>query len=147
MKHMIDTTYLDRCIRTLERAFANLQKSPKEDIDYDMYRSACVKEFEIILEMSAKLLRKVLKPYFHTTRAVDELTWKDVFRHVVLRSMLTGEEAERWFEYRDARNATAHDYGANLAEETLFLIPAFLKDAANLAAMIQSQNPEADAPA
>lgn len=46
----IDTTYLLRCIRTLEKAYGLLLKANVDEIDYDMYRSASVKEFEIILE-------------------------------------------------------------------------------------------------
>lgn len=105
-----------------------------------MYRSACVKEFEIILEQSGKLLRKVLKPYFHSSREVDKLVFKDVFRQGVRRSMFTAETCERWLEYRDNRNNTAHDYGVNFAEETLTLLPQFIADAAALAQIIKQKS-------
>jgi hypothetical protein len=129
----IDTTYYERCISTLEKAHSLLLKSNPENIDFDMYRSACVKEFEIILEQSGKLLRKLLKPYFHSSKAVDELVFKDVFRHAVLRNIITAETCERWLQYRDNRNNTAHDYGVNFAEETLVLLPQFIADASALA--------------
>ncbi len=48
----IDTEYYQRCISTLEKAHGLLLLANPELIDYDMYRSACVKEFEIILEQS-----------------------------------------------------------------------------------------------
>lgn len=54
----IETSYYERCIDTLERAHELLLKANSENIEYDMYRSACIKEFEIILEQSGKLLRK-----------------------------------------------------------------------------------------
>jgi hypothetical protein len=82
----IETAYYDRCIDTLEKAYGLLLKADRELIDYDMYRSACIKEFEIILEQSGKLLRKALKPYFHSSKAVDKLYFNDVFRQAVLRS-------------------------------------------------------------
>lgn len=47
----IDTAYFERCIATLEKALMLLRKTDPVNIDYDMYRSACVKEFEIILEV------------------------------------------------------------------------------------------------
>lgn len=72
----IDTRYLERCIATLNKAYSLLMNADPEHIDYEMYRSACIKEFELILEQSGKLLRKVLKPYFHTDRTVDQLTFK-----------------------------------------------------------------------
>ncbi len=136
----IDTAYYERCIQTLEKAHALLLQANPENIDYDMYRSACVKEFEIILEQSGKLLRKVLKPYFHSSREVDKLVFKDIFRQAVLRSLITAETCERWLEYRDNRNNTAHDYGVNFAEETLILLPQFIVDAAALAQTIKQQN-------
>lgn len=136
----IDTTYYERCIGTLEKAYGLLLKANPENIDYDMYRSACVKEFEIILEQSGKLLRKVLKPYFHSSQAVDKLYFKDVFRQAVVRSIISPELCERFLEYRENRNNTAHDYGVNFAEETLVLLPNFIVDAKLLAEAINQQN-------
>ena len=136
----IDTTFYERCIQTLEKAHGLLLKTDPETIEYDMYRSACVKEFEIILEQSGKLLRKVLKPYFHSPKEVDKLYFKDVFRHAVLRSLINEEECERWLQYRDNRNNTAHDYGVNFAEETLILLHQFIADAFSLAAVIKNHN-------
>ncbi|HLF63833.1 MAG TPA: nucleotidyltransferase substrate binding protein [Saprospiraceae bacterium] len=136
----IDTTYYERCIATLKKAHALLHSANPENIDYDMYRSACIKEFEIILEQSGKLLRKVLKPYFHSSKAADQLVFKDVFRHAVLRNFMTDEACERWLQYRDNRNSTAHDYGVNFAAETLVLLPQFIVDATDLAAILKQQN-------
>lgn len=136
----IDTTYYERCISTLEKAHGLLLKENPENIDYDMYRSACVKEFEIILEQSGKLLRKVLKPYYHSAKAVDKLYFKDVFRQAVARSIITIETCERFLEYRENRNNTAHDYGVNFAEETLVLLPDIIADSKLLAAAINQQN-------
>ncbi len=133
----IDTTYLERCIATLDKAYGLLQKTNTEEIDYDMFRSACVKEYEIIIEQCGKLLRKTLKPYFHSSKAVDQLYFKQVFKECVLRSIITPELCERFLEYRDNRNNTAHDYGVNFAEETLVLLPMFIKDAQLIAQSIK----------
>jgi nucleotidyltransferase substrate binding protein (TIGR01987 family) len=136
----IDTAYLERCITTLDKALALLKKSDPANIDHDLYRSACVKEFELILEQSGKLMRKALKPFFHSSAAADRLTFKDVFRNAVLRNVISDEECERWLKYRDNRNNTAHDYGEDFAEETLILLPQFITDASALAAAIQKLN-------
>lgn len=128
----IDTYFLNRCIQTLDQAFHLLQKSDPESLDYDMYRSATIKEFEIILEQSGKLLKKCLKPYFHSSKAVDKLAFKAIFRHAAQHDLLTIEEAERWLIYRDNRNSTAHDYGLWLAEKTLPLMAQFIVDAKSL---------------
>ncbi len=136
----IDTTYLERCVAALAQAHALLTNAKPDSIDYDMYRSACIKEFEIILEQSGKLLRKALKPYFHTPKEADRLTFKNVFRNAVLRDLISDEQCERWLEYRDNRNNTAHDYGVNFANETLVFLPQFIIDAGELADIIKNQN-------
>ena len=51
----LNTDYLARCIATLDRAFQQLQTLSAENDLYDIYRAACVKEFEIILEQTGKL--------------------------------------------------------------------------------------------
>jgi len=134
----IDTTYLKRCIMALDGAYHSLEKYSVEDIEYDIYRSATIKEFEIILELSGKLLKKSLKPYFHTSKAVDKLYFKDIFREAGLHSLLNIDEVQRWLEYRDNRNYTSHDYGVDLANETLVLIEQFIVDATKLAEVIET---------
>ena len=136
----LDTNYYNRCVQTLEMGYSLLMKADSANIDFDMYRSACIKEFEIILEQSGKLLRKMLKPYFHSSKSVDQLVFKDVFRQAVLRTIISDEECERWLQYRDNRNNTAHDYRVNFAEETLLILPQFIIDAKSLASAIQSLN-------
>ncbi|MEO5501675.1 MAG: nucleotidyltransferase substrate binding protein, partial [Ginsengibacter sp.] len=83
------------------------------------------------------LLRKILKPYFHSSKEADKLNFKEVFRHAVLRSILKEETCERWMIYRDNRNHTAHDYGVNFAQETLSLLPAFIRDASDLSVILK----------
>jgi hypothetical protein len=136
----IDTTYLERCISTLEKSYSLLLKANPSEIEYDMYRSASVKEFEIILEQCGKLLRKCLKPYYHSSQAVDQLFFKEIFRQCVLRNIISIEICENFLRYRDNRNSTAHDYGVSFAEETLLLLPSFIKDAHSIVGAIKIQN-------
>ena len=79
----IDTSFLERCILTLDCALQRLQASQSDSVDYELYRSACVTEFEIILEQSAKLLKKAIKPFFHTSKEVDKLMFKDICNYSV----------------------------------------------------------------
>ena len=125
----INTDYLDRCIETLERAFDLLQDYRPGEIEHDLYRSACVKEFEIIEEQCGSLLKKRLREYFASNREVDELRFKDIFRHAAKHALITGDECERWLHYRDCRNNSAHRYGEDYAEEVLTALPAFITDA------------------
>ena len=128
----LNTEHLDRCIQTLEGAVKKLNSSVEESIEYDIFRNASIKGFELTLETSGKLLKKALKPYFATPRAVDQLVFKEIFRNASKHGLLTLDETERWFEYRDNRNTTAHDYGKEFVEKTLKLLPQFIQDAKNL---------------
>ncbi|MDD5214539.1 MAG: nucleotidyltransferase substrate binding protein [Methylococcales bacterium] len=135
----LNLDYFVRCIATLERAFNALNEQPDDSDLYDIYRAACVKEFEIILEQSGKLLKKCLKPYFATPKQVDQLTFKDIFRTAAKHSLISLDESERWLTYRDNRNSTAHDYGVSFADETLTLLPQFILDAYQLYEVIKNQ--------
>jgi nucleotidyltransferase substrate binding protein (TIGR01987 family) len=132
------TDHLDHCISTLERAFRTLQQLSLDDEVYDIYRAACVKEFEIILEQTGKLLKKCLKTYFSNPKQVDTLNFKDIFRYAAKHGLLEFDEAERWLRYRDNRNDTAHDYGVGFADETLILLPQFIHDARRLYNLLSS---------
>ena len=133
----IDTGFLRRCLDTLERALGELGRSDPDDIAYDIYRAACVKEFELVLEQSGKLLRKRLAAFFSSNRQADRLAFKDLFRHAAKHGLIEPDAAERWLRYRDNRNKTAHDYGAGFAEATLKLLPDFIVDARALADAIE----------
>ncbi len=134
----INTEYLERCIETLKKSYTLIKTVDEGSIDYEMYRNSLVKSFEITLEQSGKLLKKKLIPYFATKKAVDMLTFKDIFREAHKHSLLNQYEVERWFKYRDNRNNTAHDYGKAFAEETLLLMEDFFKDVYHLKEIIQN---------
>lgn len=135
----IDTTFLRRCIGALEIAFEEIvEHREAQDFAYEIYRAACVKEFELVLEQSGKLLRKRLAIYFASNKQADRLAFKDLFRHAAKHGLIEVETVERWLYYRDNRNETAHDYGESFAETTLKLLPAFILDAKMLADMIEA---------
>ena len=134
----IDTTFLRRCIASLEKALEGIERHQGDDeLMYDIYRAACVKEFELVLEQSGKLLRKRLAAYFASNRQADRINFKDLFRHAARHDLLDADAVERWLLYRDNRNDTAHDYGEDFAEQTLKLLPSFVEDAKALADMIE----------
>lgn len=134
----IQTAFLQRCIDTLEKSYTMLQNAEEGSIDYELYRNSLVKSFEMTIEQSGKLLRKKITPYLSSKKAVDKLTFKDVFRCAHKYSLLTEAETDRWMRYRDNRNSTAHDYGQSFAEETLILIDDFISDAKKLKEVIDN---------
>lgn len=135
----INTEYLQKCIATLEKSYQMLQSVDEDTIDYELYRTSLVKGFEMTIEQSGKLLKKKITPYFSSKKAVDRLTFKDIFRYAHKHSLLTAEEAARWMKYRDNRNDTMYDYGKEFADETLTLIENFLTDTKRLKEVINNE--------
>ena len=134
----ISTEYLQKCIATLEKSYEMLIQTQEGTIDYELYRNSLVKGFEMTLEQSGKLLKKKIAPYFATKKALDMLTFKEIFRQAHKFSLITEDEVERWMKYRDNRNNTAHDYGQVFAEETLALVKDFLADVKELQKVIDN---------
>ena len=129
----LNTEYLERCILTLESALERLSDHETGEVAYDIYRSACVKQFELILEQSGKLLRKKISAWTPSSRVAAELTFKAVFRTAAQHGLLEADECERWLEYRDSRNDTAQEYGEGFAESAVRQLPQFVLDAKSLA--------------
>jgi len=133
----ISTEYISHCILTLRTAWDGHRRFEAGDVMYEIYRAACVKEFELVLEQSGRLLKKKLRPYFASNRRADQLTFNDIFRHAAKHSLISGDECERWLEYRAVRNVTAHEYGEQFAERTLEILPQFVADAEELVDTIE----------
>lgn len=137
---MIDTTYISKCLKTLISVTNSLRNLDKESIEYDIYRAAAVKEFELILEQAGTLLKRALRHFYASSQKVDSLFFKDIFRHSALHSLITLEEAESWLNYRDERNMTAHNYGEEHADDIIDLLDKFINDTNNLIRKIELFN-------
>lgn len=136
----IDTTFLRRCIASLERAVEGIEvQADRDDLMYDIYRVACVKEFELVLGQSGKLLRKRLAFWFASNRQADRLHFKDLFRHAARHDLMECG----WLNDGCATGTTAtirRTTTERTSEATLQLLPAFIRDARALAAMIERPN-------
>ncbi|MGB4059032.1 MAG: nucleotidyltransferase substrate binding protein [Burkholderiaceae bacterium] len=130
---------LHRCIRTLESSLALYTQAEPDSIDQEVFRNAIVKGYELTQETAFKLIKKALKAYGHGGRKLETTPIKDLLRLAAVHGLMTLPEVERWFQYRDNRNNTAHDYGEAFAHETLRLIPPFLQDMATLAKVLDAQ--------
>lgn len=134
----LSVEHLQHTANTLEQAIIRLQQTSEEDkVLYDLFRNAAIKSFELSLETTGKLLRKVLKLYTGNPKSVDQLVFNDLFRHAAKHGLLDDVEVEGWLSYRANRNTTAHDYGENFAEQTLVLLPDYLVDLRQLAQRMQ----------
>lgn len=134
----LNTENFAKCINTLEASLAALRKAETGSTEYEVFRLAVIKGFELVLESSGKLLRKALKNFGGSPRDIDALQYKDVFRQAAKHALLNQTQVELWFLFRDNRNQTAHDYGAEFAEKTLTLLPGFLAEARKLESALRA---------
>lgn len=102
-----------------------------------MYRAACVKEFELIVELAGKALRRHIQSFYAHKASVFRLTYKDVFRQAARHCRIDTRTCERWLVYRDLRNETAHDYGEDYANNVLKVLPTLISDASALANLVE----------
>ena len=143
----LNTDHLKRCIQTLRSSLIFYEQAEPESIDQEIFRYAIVKGYELAQETSFKLLKKALRDYGHGAKKIDTTVVKDLLRLSATHGLMTLEEVERWFAYRDNCNNTAHDYGENFAKETLSLIPKFIVDVARLEAVLRERFSEGNADA
>ncbi len=129
----LNLDHLRRCIETLQQSLRLYQSAEPDSIEQEVFRNAIVKGYELTQEIAFKLLKKALKAFGHGARKLESTPIKDILRLAAVHDLLTLEEVERWFRYRDNRNDTAHDDGEAFARETLTLIPGFLEDVSRLA--------------
>jgi len=135
----LNFSYLEKSLTTLQKSLIYLEQAQSGSTDYEVFRHAVIKGFELTLETAGKLLRKVLSSYVATPKIVAEWTYKDVLRHAAEHGLLTPAEVERWFAYCDSRNSSAHDYGEAFAEHILKLIQQFIVDAQTLLEQLKKQ--------
>ena len=90
-----------------------------------------------MLDLSGRLLKRRLRPYFASNRQADQLYFNDVFRRAAKHCLIDDQACERWLEYRACRNETAHESGEHNAEGTLALLPKFIVDADALVRVIE----------
>lgn len=97
-----------------------------------------VKNFEVAYEMCWKFIQRWLRE--NTPGGEIELprTRKDLFRLAAQRALIV--ESERWFEYGDARNLTAHTYEEAVANEVCAVAARFLDDARGLLRQLTDHN-------
>ena len=138
----LNTDHLKRCIQTLRSSLTFFERAAPDSIDQEIYRNAIVKGYELTQETSFKLLKKALRDYGHSAKKLDSTPIKDLLRLSATHGLITLEEVERWFAYRDNRNNTAHDYGEGFAKETLRLMPSFIADVTQLEAVLRERHSE-----
>ncbi|MBO9311176.1 MAG: nucleotidyltransferase substrate binding protein [Chloroflexus sp.] len=131
----INTDQLQSVLRALETALVLYERATATQSanEQEVFRMAIIKGFELAQEISFKLIKRRLRDFGYTSRRLEATPVKELLRLAAQHSLLSLAEVERWFSYRDNRNSTAHDYGEAFVQQTLCLLPNFIRDAHALA--------------
>lgn len=129
---MLDITNLENAYNTLLECYKDYAENQSSEF-LQYISDSCVKRFEYTLETAWKLMKKVLiKKYGKTD---SELTMNNIFRF--MQGYGYAENWERWKEYYEKRNSTAHEYSIEKSRSLIGLIPEFIKDAEFLIAKLK----------
>ena len=123
MERQISSFNLEKSFGTLLKCHRDFDKN--ENSPFAEYiKDSCVKRFEYTLETAWKLMKKILiKKYGKDEK---ELTINNIFRFMEGYGYI--EDWQKWKDYYQKRNNTAHEYNLEKSRELVCLIPDFLSD-------------------
>ncbi len=120
------TVFKDRC--------SDVKDHPKGSKYYDAFQMALVQAFEILIELSWK----VLKDYLENEGYTEVQTGKKAFRQAFQDGII--ENGEVWLKALEIRNSTSHIYDVSLLEElNIFVVESFLPEIKKLHNTLQAE--------
>jgi len=114
--HLVFADYT-KAVKSLEVALA---QAPT-----DLGRDGAIQRFEFVIELSWKLLQKVL-----SERKVMVFSPRNTYREAHKECLL--DDPQAWLVFWDVRNLTSHTYREQLAQEVFAKLPSFLELAQQL---------------
>ncbi|MBF0628120.1 MAG: nucleotidyltransferase substrate binding protein [Magnetococcales bacterium] len=136
----LNTSVLQHTILLLETALVRYREEDPESLEVEILRHAILKEYELIQELAHGLIRKALREFVPGIPRLHATPVKELLRLAARYDLLTLDEVERWFAYRDQRNATAHEYGERLVLEAMERLVDFVRDSRNLALRLEEMS-------
>lgn len=133
----IDISNLQSALQTLKSSMETLEANKTCDF-VDMLEDSCIKRFEYTLEISRKLMKRVLKKIYG--KSEEELTVNNVFRFMQGYKFIPNWE--NWRDYYEKRNNTAHEYNLEKSRKLIELIPAFINDTEILIKNLEEKLPQ-----
>lgn len=120
---MIEISNLEDAYNTLKTCYGDFKTNQDSPL-LEYIADSCVKRFEYTLETAWKLAKKVFIQNYGKTE--KELSMNNIFRF--MQGYGFTENWERWRNYYQKRNDTAHEYNIVKSRKIIEIIPDFLKD-------------------
>lgn len=131
--------YLE-CIETFDLAYEQLTKAGPSSAEFDMFRSACLQEFDTIMEHTGKILRKMLLQYVHSRAVLKGLAYKDIYRKAGQYGLISVEQIEQWLIFHNNRCFNNCEAGERFHAETLPLFSKIHSEAHQILKLIETHN-------
>lgn len=138
---MLDFSSLEKAITSLKSAIRVSQFGPQIAIaDVDMVntiRAGVIQNFEFTYELCWKFIKRWLEMNIGSVY-VDGVSRKELFRIASEHQLI--DDVEKWMEYHESRNETAHSYDADVAQEVFETAIKFLQNAETLLENLKAKN-------
>jgi nucleotidyltransferase substrate binding protein (TIGR01987 family) len=102
------------------------------------FRTAAVKSFEYVYELSIRLMRRALELKAISSAEVDELDFKTLICTAAAKELI--DDPLAWYLFQEKRNITAHTYDQTKAVDVLAVVPQLLERAWFLLMRLKEQN-------
>jgi nucleotidyltransferase substrate binding protein (TIGR01987 family) len=137
---MIVTTALAKALTELQRNFDLLgsdlaQTRPELSATF---RTASVKSFEYVYEVSIRLLRRALERMAAAPSEIDQMEFRPLVRAAAEAGLI--DDPVAWMRYREKRNITSHTYDEAQAAQIIAVIPEIIGSAGYLLKRLEAHD-------
>ena len=102
------------------------------------FRTATVKSFEYVYDLSVRLLRDALAVEATSSAESDEMDYTTLIRTAAEKGLI--DDPLRWYVFRDKRGITALAYDPTKAVDVLSVVPQLIERARFLLTRLKEQN-------
>jgi len=137
----LDLSSLRKAVESLEKTIRvaddDAFMSRLDEDQEHAVKAGVIQNFEFTYELCWKFMRRWLEVNLGSVE-VTGVTRRQLFR-LSAENRLVGD-VDRWMEYHDARNETAHTYDESTAEDVFETANEFLADAQKLLHALEARN-------
>lgn len=101
-------------------------------------RDACIQRFEYTYELAVKMIKRRLELDSAVPVEIDEMNFKDRIRLAGEKGLLT--DPNLWFQFREMRNITSHNYDLAKSEQIVQIFPDFEREISVLITEFKSRS-------
>jgi nucleotidyltransferase substrate binding protein (TIGR01987 family) len=130
----LDFSSFKKALASLNRALQRSQTAPGDE----ELRDAVIQRFEYTYELSWKMLKRQLEQESPNPSLIDQLSYRDLLREAAQAGIIP--EVERWMDYRELRNITAHTYDDLKAQRVYDAVDEFYTDASALLKALEERS-------